>query len=189
MENIMLVNASVSATLNAPIEKLDIQAQCFTLPESESHSCSRADCSAGVTTAPDGRRMSVNVQIRGGSPILEHYVEEIGQPDYLRLVVNSYGFTPAGHANTGVVWDVDDRKIDDPACEFTNTVQSSATPELMDLLGKQRIPWDVFLSADNKPVSEAHNRQETPLFAQSIERHSLKRGRFASAGATKDELL
>jgi hypothetical protein len=30
-------------------------------------------------------------------------------------------------------------------------------------LGKQGIPWEVFQSA-RKPVSEAHNRQETPLF-------------------------
>lgn len=28
--------------------------------------------------------------------------------------------------------------------------------------------------AARKPVSEAHNRQETPLFAKSIERHALK---------------
>ena len=29
-------------------------------------------------------------------------------------------------------------------CEFTNAVHSSATPEEMDFLGKQGIPWEVF---------------------------------------------
>jgi hypothetical protein len=58
---------------------------------------------------------------------------------------------------------------------ITNTVHSSATPELEDFLGKQGIPWDVFKAA-RKPISEADNRQETPLFAQSIERHALTRG-------------
>ena len=56
-----------------------------------------------------------------------------------------------------------------------NTVHSSATPEPEDFLGKQGIPWEVFKAA-RKPVSEAHNRQETPLFAKSIERHALNRG-------------
>jgi len=52
-------------------------------------------------------------------------------------------------------------------------VQSCATPELMDFLGKQGIPLEVFRGA-RKPVSEAHNRQETPMFAKSIERHALR---------------
>jgi hypothetical protein len=52
-------------------------------------------------------------------------------------------------------------------------VHSSATPELMDFLGKQVIPWEVFQAA-RKPVSEAHNRQETPFFVKSIERHALR---------------
>ena len=36
------------------------------------------------------------------------------------------------------------KKIDDKTCEFTNMVHSSATPELMDFLGKQAIPFEVF---------------------------------------------
>jgi len=32
------------------------------------------------------------------------------------------------------------------------------------------------VSREKQPVSEAHNRQETPLFAKSIERHALNRG-------------
>jgi hypothetical protein len=74
-----------------------------------------------------------------------------------------------------VVWDLKVRKLDDKTCEFTNTVHSWATPELEDFLGKQGIPWEVFKAA-RKPVSEAHNRQETPLFAKSIERHALNHG-------------
>ena len=65
------------------------------------------------------------------------------------------------------------------------TVHSSATPELLDLLAKQGIPWDVFKSA-RKPVSEAHNRQETPFFVKSIERHALRNSTPAGIeGASK----
>src|SRR5579863_8475652 len=79
---------------------------------------------------------------------------------HLRLVSTSDVFTPRGRTKNGVIWELADRKIDDKTCEFTNTVQSCATPGLLDFLGKQRIPLDVFRSA-RKPISEAHNRQET----------------------------
>ena len=72
----------------------------------------------------------------------------------------------------GVTWDLSVKKIDAGTCEFTNVVHSSFTPELLDSLARQGIPREVFQSA-RKPVSEAHNRQETPLFANSIERHAL----------------
>lgn len=179
MEDNTLVESSFSATVNAPIEKVDIPSWCFTLPESEYQSCSPAHCSAGATTTPDGRRMSINVEILGGSLIVQHYIEEIGEPDHLRLVSNSDVFTPAGRTKIGVIWDLSVKKIDDKACEFTNTVHSSVTPELIDFLGKQGIPLEVFKAA-RKPISEAHNRQETPLFAKSIERYALRNN--SSAG-------
>jgi hypothetical protein len=53
-------------------------------------------------------------------------------------------------------------------------VYSSATPELLEFLGKQGIPLDAYRAA-RRPMSEAHNRQETPLFAKSIERHAMAR--------------
>ncbi len=173
MENNTLVKSSFSATINAPIEKVDIPSWCFTLPEAEYQPCSPAHCSAGATTAPDGRRMSINVEILGGSLMVQHYIEEIGEPDHLRLVSHSDIFTPTGRTKIGVIWDLSVKKIDDKTCEFTNAVHSSATPELMDFLGKQGIPWHVFQAA-RKPVSDAHNRQDTPLFSRRIERHALR---------------
>jgi hypothetical protein len=173
MEDNTLVESSFSAIINAPVETVDIPSWCFGLPESEYQSCSPAHCSAGATTAPDGRRMSINVEILGGSLMVQHYVEEIGKPDLLRLVSNSDVFTPTGRTKIHVLWDLSVSKIDDKTCEFTNTVHSSATPELMDFLGRQGIPWEVFKIA-RKPISEAHNRQETPLFAKSIERYALR---------------
>jgi hypothetical protein len=88
-------------------------------------------------------------------------------------VSNSDVFTPAGRTKIDVVWDLSVKKIGYKTCEFTNMIHSSATPELLDFLGKQGIPWEGFQAA-RKPISEAHNRQETPLFAKSIERHALR---------------
>jgi hypothetical protein len=94
-------------------------------------------------------------------------------PINLRLVSNSDVFTRRGRTKIGVIWDLGVKRIDDKTCEFTNMVHSSATPELIDVLGKQGTPWDVFQAA-RKTVSEAHNRQEMPLFAKGIERHALR---------------
>ena len=105
--------------------------------------------------------------------MVQHYVEEISERDHLRLVSNSDVFTPTGRIKVDVIWDLSVKKINDHSCEFTNTVHSSATPELMDFLAKQGIPWEVFKAA-RKPISEAHNKQETPFFAKSIERHALR---------------
>ena len=116
----------------------------------------------------------INVEVIGGSLMVQHYVEEIGEPTHLKLVSNSDVFTPTGRTKIGVIWHLSVTKIDHKTCEFTNIVHSSATPELLDFLGKQGIPWEVFQAA-RKPISEAHNRQETPLLAKSIERHALRK--------------
>lgn len=95
--------------------------------------------------------------------IVQHYVEEIGQPDHLRLVSTSAVFTPAGRTKIGVMRDLAARKIDDETCE------------LLDFLGKRGIQLDVFRSA-REPISEAHNQRETPTFAKKIEPHALRQG-------------
>lgn len=182
MKNETLAESSFSAVINAPIEKVDIPSWCFTLPESEYQSCSPAHVSAGATIAPDGRRMSINVEVLGGNPMVQHYVEEFAQPHHLRLVSNSDVFTPSGRVKVGVIWDLSVKKIDGNTCEFTNRVHSFFTPELLDSLAKQGIPWEAFQAA-RKPVSESHNRQETPLFAKSIERHALNTKTAARANA------
>jgi hypothetical protein len=73
------MSARASTPINPPIEKVDIPPWCFTLPESEYRSCSPAHCAAGATTTPGGRRMSINVEILGGSLMVQHYIEEKGE--------------------------------------------------------------------------------------------------------------
>jgi len=130
--------------------------------------------------------MSINVEVLGGSPMVQNYVEAIAEPHHLRLVSNSDVFSPTGRVRVGVIWDLSVKKIDDDTCEFTNVVHSSFTPELLDTLAKQGIPWELFQAA-RKPVTEAHNRQETPLFAKSIERHALRNTSFTGAAKSRRE--
>ena len=50
--------------------------------------------------------MSINVEIIGGSTMVQHYVEEVAEPDHLRLVSTSDLFTPTGRTTIGVIWDL-----------------------------------------------------------------------------------
>jgi hypothetical protein len=75
--------------------------------------------------------MSINVEVLGGSPMVQHYVEEIAEPHPLRLVSNSDVFSPTGRINVGVIWDLSVTKIDNNTCKYTNTVHTSFTPELL----------------------------------------------------------
>jgi hypothetical protein len=49
MEDNTLVKSSFSATIQVPIENVDIPAWCFGMSESEYQACSPAHVSAGVT--------------------------------------------------------------------------------------------------------------------------------------------
>jgi hypothetical protein len=167
-----IVDSSFTATIDAPVERIDIPAWCFSLAEKEYQGCSPAHVAAGFTTAPDGRRMSVNVEIIGGSLMVQHYVETLGRKDHLVLDSVSDVFTPTGRTTIHVRWEMSVRALDGGRCEFTNRVRSSATEEFKAFLDRQGIPFDVF-RAQRRPMSIAHNRGETPLFAASLERAAL----------------
>jgi hypothetical protein len=167
-----IVDSSFTAIINAPIEQIDIPKWCFTLPENEYQRCSPAHIAAGFTTAPDGKRMSINVEVIGGSLMVQHYVETLGEKDHLILESVSDVFTPTGRTTIHVLWELSVKRIDERTSEFTNHVRSRATDEMRAFLDRQGIPFDVF-RAQRQPMSIAHNKGETPLFAASIERAAL----------------
>jgi hypothetical protein len=168
----IIVDSSFSATINAPIEKINIPDWCFTLSDQEYQSCSPAHVAAGFTTSPEGKRMSINVEVLGGSPMVQHYVEQLAEPGHLILQSVSDVFTPTGRVNIYVHWELSVKKIDDNTCEFINRVISKPTDGFIKALDKQGIPFELF-KTQRQPVSIYHNQTETPLFAKSIERHAL----------------
>jgi hypothetical protein len=172
MTDFQIVDSSFTSTINAPATKVDLPAWAFALPDAEYQGCSPAHVAAGFTTAPDGTRMSINVEVIGGSLMVQHYVEKRGEPNHLVLESISDVFTPNGRTKIRVVWELSVKPIDDERCEFTNHVMSFATEEMLALLDKQGIPFDVFRT-QRQPMSIAHNAGETPLFAASIERAAL----------------
>jgi hypothetical protein len=70
--------------------------------------------------------MTINVEIIGGSLMVQHYIVEISQCNHLRLVSDSDVFTPTGRTKMGVMWGLRVKKIDDKTSEFTNTCCAGA---------------------------------------------------------------
>jgi hypothetical protein len=60
-----IVDSSFTAIINAPISKIDIPAWAFGLSEREYKGCSTAHIAAGLTTAPDGKRMALHKNHEG----------------------------------------------------------------------------------------------------------------------------
>ncbi|UGB45442.1 hypothetical protein LQ772_15905 [Frateuria edaphi] len=179
MEDTVIVDTSYSAIINAPLDNIDIPAWCFSLPDEEYQGCSPAHVAAGATRARDGRRMSINVEVIGGTPMVQHYVEQKSSPHHLLLRSISDLFTSSGRTTMEVNWELSVKAMDDGRCEFTNRVYTRPTEEFSAYLDRQGIPFDLF-RAQRQPVSAAHNAGETPLFAASIERHALRHAKAAA---------
>jgi hypothetical protein len=174
MLDTQIVDSSFTAIINAAIDKVELPKWCFNLPEREYQDCSPAHIAAGFTTAPDGRRMSLNVEIIGGSLMVQHYVETLGQKDHLILDSVSDVFTPNGRTTIHVTWELSVTEIDGGKSEFTNRVRTYGTEDFLTFLARQGIPFDQF-RAQRQSASIAHNQSETPFFAASIERAALNR--------------
>ena len=164
-----MVDSSFTAIIDASIDKIDLPQWAFTLPNHEYQGCSPAHVAAGFTTSPDGKRMSINVEVIGGSLMVQQYVETLGEKHHLILESVSDIFTPNGRTTINVLWELSVKALDEGRCEFTNRVRSRATEAFRELLDNQGIPFEVF-RAQRQPMSIAHNQGETPLFAASIER-------------------
>jgi hypothetical protein len=90
------------------------------------------------------------------------------------MVSTSDDITAAGRAKVHVVWELSARKLDERTCEYRNHIYASATDELMAFLNEHGVTFDQARDARQQAV-DAHNREETPNYAQSIGRRAMLR--------------
>ena len=93
--------------------------------------------------------MSINVEIIGGSLMVQHYVETLARKDHLILDLTSDVFMPTGRTTIHVTWELSVRELGDGRCEFTNHVHSYGTEEFMTFLDRQGIPSSSFARSAN----------------------------------------
>jgi hypothetical protein len=167
--------STVTATIHASMEKVNIAEWVLHLPDAEYQRCSTAHIAAGATTTDDGRPMSINVETIGDALVVQHYVAEVLEPHFCRMVSISDSISPMGRTRLQVVWELSARKIDDQTCEYTNHIHSTAIDQTLDFFKKHDIPFER-ASAARQQASHAHNQEETPKFANSIEQKALRQG-------------
>jgi putative intracellular protease/amidase len=164
--------STATAVINAPIEKVNIADWVLHLPDAEYQRCSPAHIAAGSTESDNGRAMSINVETIGDALVVQHYVAEVQQPHFCRMVSISDSISPAGRTKLRVVWELSAKRIDDHRCEYSNQIHSTATTQTLVFLREHNIPLDTAREARQR-ASHAHNLEETPNFAKSIERRAL----------------
>jgi hypothetical protein len=166
--------STVTAPMSVPVEKVDIADWLFNLPDAEYQRCAHAHLAAGATTTDDGRPMSINVETIGDAFVVQHYVGEVREPHFCRMVSLSDSISPAGRTKLQVIWELSVKKTGDDSCELTNHIHSSAIDETLEFFETHGIPFDKARDA-RQQASHSHNQEETPNFAKSIERRALGR--------------
>ncbi len=165
-----VISESVAtAIINAPFEEIDLATWLFTLKSHEYQACSSAHIAAGSSIAPDGKRMSINVERVADNLMIQHYVEEIGERDHCRVYSLSDSYSPAGMTKLGIIWELKVKKLTDTVCEFTNRVVVLMTKEFSAMLTAAGITDLDSVKYSMGQNVLAHNQEETPLFAKDIE--------------------
>jgi putative intracellular protease/amidase len=164
--------STVTATILAPIENVNIADWLLHLPDVEYQRCSHAHIAGGSSMSDDGRPMSINVETIGDAFVVQHYVAEIHEPHFCRMVSISDSISPTGRTKLQVVWELSAKKIDDQTCAYTTHIHSSAIEETLAFFREHNIPFESAREA-RQHASHSHNQEETPKFAKSIERRAL----------------
>jgi putative intracellular protease/amidase len=173
LEDRTLSLSTATATIQAPIENVNIADWLLHLPDPEYQRCSHAHIAGASSISDDGRPMSINVETIGDALVVQHYVAEIHTPHFCRMVSISDSISPAGRTKLQVMWELSVKRTDDQSCEYTNHIHSTATDQTLEFLKQHNIPLESARAA-RQQASHAHNLEETPKFAKSIERKAVR---------------
>jgi hypothetical protein len=155
--------------LNAPFESIDIPEWLFNIADAEYQRCSVSHIAAASSRAADGRRMSLNVE-SVGVMMVQHYVEDLSERQRCRVVsITDLFFPEQGRTICQVTWELIATSLDGDTCQLENVVLVHATPDLVAFLEENKMPLEK-IEEKFKAAVEAHNAEETPLFANSIAR-------------------
>jgi len=167
-----LSHSVVTAIINAPFEKVNIADWLLNLPDAEYQRCSTQHIGAAISTTYDGEPVSLNVETIGDALMVQHYVAVEHRADYCRMLSISDSITKGGRTKVQVLWELKATKIDDATTLYTNEIHATATPEMFGFLKEHSINL-ADAAASRQAASDAHNHEETPNFAKSIENKAL----------------
>ncbi len=139
MTDDVIAQSVAEATIHAPVASIDLTEWVFTLTDSEYQACSHNHIAAAATLTPEGKRMSINVE-RVGNLMVQHYVEDLAEPNRCRLVSLSDSIGPdiSDRVAVVVVWAFTVDAIDSGTTKFTNSVEVRSAPGYLEDAGGTR---------------------------------------------------
>jgi hypothetical protein len=169
----LLSQSTETASVDAPLDAIDIGNWLVNLPDKEYQRCAPPDHkAAGYTTTDDGRPMTINVEMIGSSLLVQHYVGKILEKRHCHMVSLSDVLTPRGWTTVQVIWDLSVKGNSDGTVTYTNSVTSHPTTDFMEFVEKTGGTYEEAAKA-RQEASGDHCRRETPLYAASIGRHAV----------------
>lgn len=169
----VMSESSAESVIHVPIDAIDLTEWVFTLTDDEYQACSKVHIAAGATVSRDGKRMSINVEYVGRL-LIQHYVEGISERAHCRLVSlsDAFGASFDERSRSDVMWEFAVEDMDGARCRFINHVKVTAVPGWEEGLKKQGLTLEQAQERSQINLA-AHNQEETPLFAQDIQRKAL----------------
>ena len=154
------------APINAPKEAFNLHDWGFTLSDKDYQTTASGHIAAGSSIHTDGTHTSVNVESVGGNLLVQHYVAEVKEPDYVKMVsLSDLWLMQLIHVVVKVTWEMRLISVSDNACKFQNTVLVEHPNFIMKILSA--------LALGGYFVRK-HNEEETPLFAQNLYERTYK---------------
>ena len=154
------------APIKAPAEAFNLHDWVFTLSDKDYQTTASGHIAAGASIHNDGTQTSVNVESVGGNLLVQHYVAEVKQPDYVKMVsFSDLWLMKLVHVVVKVTWGIRLISVSETECKFQNTVLVEHPHFIMKVLSAAAL-GGFFV--------RKHNEEETPLFAQNLYERTFK---------------
>ncbi|PBB96788.1 hypothetical protein CK224_21180 [Mesorhizobium sp. WSM3862] len=128
--------------VRAPIQDIDLAKWFHGSVEHDRRAAD--DLAPGFIRAPDGKLMSIQVELIGGSLITHYYIETDASRDKLVLESRSDLATARGPASVYIHWEVSVTAVDGGRSKLTNRVRSNVSQAFVTFLERQDIEIDAF---------------------------------------------
>ena len=156
------------AQINAPKEAFNLHDWVFTLSDKDYQTTARGHIAAGSGIHTDGTQTSVNVESVGGNLLVQHYVAEVKESDYIKMVsFSDLWLMKLVHVVVKVTWEMRLISVSDNECKFQNTVLVEHPNFIMKIMSALAL-GGFFV--------RKHNEEETPLFAENLYKRTFKEG-------------
>jgi len=104
--------------------------------------------------------------------MVQHWTEDIAEKQHCRLVSLSDMFIQQERTKMQLTWDTSVRPLSENSCEFTDTISVFETDEYLTFVKKSGASPEQMRDETQRAL-DAHNAEETPNFAKSIENKAL----------------